>query len=150
MTELNAEAISRADRDRLRGIADVVFPRTADMPSASDVGACDTLADRVVRAVPSLGTDLHAALAATTGQGEAALIELRDRNRRLFNRLMLVIASAYYMSNEVKQRIGYEGQLAKKIDVFEVPEYLEDGTLDRVIERGPRWIDADPVASDRS
>jgi hypothetical protein len=142
LTEPTA-AISRDDRERLRQIADVVFPRTAEMPSASDVGVSEALADRVVGAVPSLGTDLGAALAVTTASGETALTELRDRNRRLFNRLMLLIGSAYYMAPDVKERIGYHGQEARTIDVYEVPAYLEDGTLDRVIERGRRWIDAD-------
>jgi hypothetical protein len=141
MTEKNSAVITREDRERLRQIADVVFPRTAEMPSASDVGACDMLVDRVLRAVPTLAEDTRAALGSTTADGEAALIELRGSSRRLFNRLMLVIASAYYMSSEVRDRIGYRGQEARKLDVFEVPAYLEDGTLDRVIERGPRWVD---------
>ena len=146
MTERGAAAISSADRERLRAIADVVFPRTAEMPSASDVGTCDMLVDRVLRAVPSLAADVSAAFAGTTATGEAALIEIRDRQRRLFNRLMLVIASAYYLSSDVRARIGYPGQEARKLDIFEVPEYLEDGTLDRVIERGRRWIDAETAA----
>ncbi len=105
MTDRGAAALSREDRERLRKIADVVFPRTAEMPSAGDVGACDMLVDRVARAVPSLAADASAALAATTSEGEAALVELRERNRRLFNRLMLLIASAYYMSTEVRERV---------------------------------------------
>jgi hypothetical protein len=147
MTERTA-AISREERERLGQIADVVFPRTAEMPSAGEVGACDMLVDRVVRAVPSLAGDVSAALAATASEGEAALVELRERNRRLFNRLMLVIASAYYLSSEVRERVGYRGQEARTLDFFEVPAYLEDGTLDRVIERGPQWVDVDPVAED--
>ena len=150
MTERGAAPISRGDRERLRTIADVVFPRTAEMPSAGDVGACDMLVDRVVRAVPPLAADASAALAATASEGEAALVELRERNRRLFNRLMLLIASAYYMSTEVRERVGYRGQEARTIDFFEVPAYLEDGTLDRVIERGRRWIDVDPSAADQT
>ena len=146
MTDRTA-ANSREDRERLRQIADVVFPRTAEMPSASDVGVSDALADRVVGAVPSLAADLDAALVATTASGEAALAELRQRNRRLFNRVMLLIASAYYMAPDVKDRIGYHGQEARTLDVFEVPAYLEDGTLDRVIERGPSWVDPDPLVA---
>ena len=150
MTERSAAGISREDRERLRRIADVVFPRTAEMPSASDVGACDMLVDRVVRAVPSLAADVSAELVSSTAEGEAALVEIRGSSRRLFNRLMLVIASAYYLSSDVRERIGYRGQEARKLDFFEVPAYLEDGTLDRVIERGPRWIDVDGAAAEPS
>jgi len=139
------QRIAHEDRERLRQIADVVFPRTAEMPSAGDVGTADALADRVVGAVPSLAADLHAALALTGASGEAALLELRGRDRRLFNRLMLLIASAYYMSPDVRDRIGYPGQEARTLDFFALPAYLEDGTLDRVIERGRRWIEAEPA-----
>jgi len=69
MTERVTTAISREERERLRTIADVVFPRTAEMPSAGDVGACDMLVDRVVRAVPPLAADASAALAATASRG---------------------------------------------------------------------------------
>ena len=148
MTEPSGDVISREDRVRLGQIADVVFPRTDQMPSAGDVGVGGVLADRVVHAVPSLAVDLHAALSATAASGEAALVDLREHQRRLFNRLMLVIASAYYSSSEVRDRVGYHGQEAKKLDVFDVPEYLEDGSLDRVIARGRRWIDVDPAAGE--
>ena len=145
----SAAPITREDKVRLAEIADVVFPRTAAMPSASDVGVTEALADRVVGFVPALATDVHAALAATSAEGEEALIDLRGRNRRLFNRLMLFIASAYYLSPDVRERVGYPGQEARKLDFFEVPEYLEDGSLDRVIERGRRWIDVDVASGDR-
>jgi hypothetical protein len=148
MTERSTAAISREDRERLRQISDVVFPRTAEMPSANDVGVSDVLVDRVVRAVPSLAADVSAALASTASDGEAALVEIRGSNRRLFNRLMLVIASAYYLSTEVRDRVGYHGQEARKLDFFEVSEYLEDGSLDRVIARGRRWIDVDPTSGE--
>ena len=148
MNERSTAAISREDRARLAQIADVVFPRTAEIPSASDVGTCDALVDRVVRAVPSLAADVRAALASTASEGEAALIEIRGSNRRLFNRLMLVIASAYYLSTEVRERVGYHGQEARKLDFFEVPEYLEDGSLDRVIARGRVWLDAEPASGE--
>ena len=140
---MSEQLITPADRARLAELADVVFPRTAEMPSASDVGASGALADRVVRFVPSLAADLHTALGTTSAAGEGALTELRERNRRLFNRLMLLIASAYYLSPDVRQKVGYPGQEARKLDFFEVPAYLEDGTLDRVIERGRRWVDVD-------
>ncbi len=92
---MSEESITREDRARLAKIADVVFPRTAEMPSASDVDVTGALADRVARYVPALAADVHAALAATSADGEAALTDLRGRSRRLFNRLMLFIASAY-------------------------------------------------------
>lgn len=138
--------IGPEQRRRLAAIADVVFPRTAEMPSASDVDASGRLLDRVLRAVPSLVPGLRDALSAAGGTPENALERLRDADPRLFKTLFLVLASAYYVAPEVQERTGYHGQDARKIDFFEVPAYLEDGSLDRVIARGPRWVDADDEA----
>jgi hypothetical protein len=141
VTEDATDVIGDERRARLAKIADVVFPRTADMPSASDVGLSGELVDRVLRTVPTLAGALRSALDAMDGPAQNALEKLRDGRPILFRRFMLIVASAYYLSNEVRDRIGYHGQEAKKIDVFEVPAYLEDGTLDRVIERGPLWVE---------
>lgn len=141
MSEQVADVITDERRARLAKISDVVFPRTAEMPSASDVGLASDLIDRVLRAVPTLAGGLRSALDAMDGPAEGALQSLREGRPILFRRFMLIVASAYYLSNEVRERIGYHGQQAKKIDVFEVPAYLEDGTLERVIERGQFWVE---------
>ena len=142
MTERGAAAITPEDRDRLRAIADVVFPRTAEMPSASDVGLAGKHVDRVLASVPSLLKQLRRGLSVVDGAPEDVLATLRDREPVAFRTLFLVLASAYYIAPEVQERTGYHGQEARTIDVFELPAYLEDGTLDRVIARGPRWVDA--------
>jgi hypothetical protein len=54
---------------------------------------------------------------------------------------MLVITSGYYMTTRVRQAIGYPGQEALRVDIYELPAYLEDGSLDRVIGRGAIYRD---------
>lgn len=142
MTGPAARSLTDAERARLAKIADIAFPRTSEMPSASDVGLAERLVDRALNAVPSLTSELREALAKMDGADEAAFLALRDTQPTLFKSFMLVMGSAYFMSPDVRDRIGYHGQEAKKIDIYEVPEYLEDGRLERVIERGPLWIDA--------
>ena len=132
------------ERARLARIADAMFPRTDEMPSASDVEVSGRLVDRVLHAVPSLAPGLRGALsAARAGPPEAALAELRERHPREARTLFLVLASAYYLAPEVQDRVGYHGQEARTIDVFELPGYLEDGSLERVIERGRRYVDVE-------
>jgi len=142
MRAMSDTALTAEQRERIRALADVMFPRTAEMPSASDVDVSGRLVDQVLRAVPALADGLREALAAADGPASSAFVELRDRHPREARSLFLVLASAYYLAPEVQDRVGYHGQEARKLDFFELPEYLEDGTLDRVIARGPRWVDA--------
>lgn len=123
-------------RERLAEIADAVFPPTGPMPAASTVGLSTGLVDRVLRAEPRLlGPFVRTIAALPAGDASAALCALRDGDETSFRALVLVIISAYYMAPEVRAAIGYEGQQAVRTDVFDLPEYLENGTLDRVIAR---------------
>jgi len=66
---------------------------------------------------------------------------LRDRDPAAFRTLTLVVAAAYYMAPAARQALGYDGQQALRIDPMELPQYLKDGTLDRVVARGPFYRD---------
>ena len=135
--------LSPRERERLALLADTVLPRTDTMPSATDLDVHGALVDRVLRVVPSLAADLRAALAAADGEPDAALEGLRRRQPGAFKTLMLVIIGAYYLSPTAQDRVGYHGQEARTIDVYEVPAYLEDGSLDRVIARGRHYRDVE-------
>ncbi len=43
----------------------------------------------------------------------------------------------------MQDRVGYHGQEARTIDVHELPGYLEDGSLERVLARGRHYRDVD-------
>ncbi len=133
--------IEADERRRFARVAEVILPRSASMPSASDIAVADALLDRVLRAIPSLQARLHEGLAQPETDGEPALAELRARRPPLFSALVLAALAAYYLSPAVRERIGYGGQRALPIDVHELPGYLEDGSLERVIARGRIYRD---------
>lgn len=141
MIEDVGATITEDERQRLAALADAILPRTGLMPGASDVGIAGALLDRVLRSSPSLAPAVRKALALSGRDPAATLQSLRAEEASAFAALMLAVVAAYYMSPEVRERIGYDGQPAAPIDVHELPAYLEDGTLERVIARGPLYLD---------
>ena len=55
--------------------------------------------------------------------------------------LQLVIVAGYYTDRNVRELIGYPGQMALDIRSWEYPAYLEEGLIDAVLARGPVWRD---------
>lgn len=137
MAEQPGVRITEAGRIRLAGLADAILPASGTMPAASQVGIAEDLLDGVLHTCP----DLAESLAETLDSDDASaptdrLLWLQERRPDPFSRLMLVVLAAYYMSSEVRRTIGYEGQQALGIDMYELPQYLEDGSLQRVVDRG--------------
>lgn len=137
------------DRERFERLADAILPAFGTMPAASAVGVAGPLLDRALAALPPVGPVLREILARPTGDVPAFLEELRAARPSQFATLVLVTAATYYLSAEVREKLGYDGQEALRIDVAELPGYLEDGTLDRVIARGPLYRDPDAEVASR-
>ena len=55
--------------------------------------------------------------------------------------LQLVIVAGYYTDKDVRERLGYPGQLAQQVNAWRYPEYLAEGLIDKVLARGPVWRD---------
>ena len=52
-----------------------------------------------------------------------------------------MIVAGYYTDADVRERLGYPGQVAKQLYSWKVPAYLEEGLIDQVLARGPVWRD---------
>ncbi len=133
--------IDAVARDRFAALADALVPGEAGgahdpMPAASVVGIAGELLDRVLAARPDLGPTLAVALATRFTDPRARLAELATTDPHAHQALLLAAAGGYYLHPEVRQRIGYPGQLARPVNAFDYPEYLTDGLLDHVVERG--------------
>ena len=130
--------IGDAERATLVRLADILIPRAEGMPCASEAGIADELLDRLLEARPDLATPLAEVLddAATADDPEAFLTTLERERPSSFDALTMVVGGGYYMSPEIWKLLGYTGQQAKTIDIFELPPYIEEGLLDAVIERG--------------
>lgn len=141
--------VEPTDRHRglLETVADRMIPATARMPAASDVGVAREQLDLVLRSRPDLSRPLVRALdrverveiADVTGW----LDELRDDDAQAHDALVTIVLAGYYLSDEVKGRLGYPGQEPSPVNIG-YPTYVEEGLLDAVIEQGPRYRCGDP------
>ncbi len=125
----------------LRAVADRLIPAAGDMPSAADV-LSDARLRFVLNARPDLLGPLRAALRPELGDDVAARLETLGRHEpATLYPLQLVIVGGYYTDTQVRDLIGYPGQMALELRSWEYPAYLEEGLIDAVLVRGPVWRD---------
>ncbi|HWH83535.1 MAG TPA: hypothetical protein VNU71_14990 [Burkholderiaceae bacterium] len=128
------------DRDRqvFAALADIIIPAWQSNPSASSAKVQESLLDRVLRARPDLSVAVMRALSACADRDPSQAINaLFLEDRPAFDAFTLAATGAYYMSDTVRQAIGYPGQESPAYDAHATPEYLVDGSLERVVRRGP-------------
>jgi hypothetical protein len=120
------------DRAALAALADVLIPAADGMPSASQAGAVGALLDEVLRVRGDLEEPLAEIAGAAAGRDPAAEVErLQADAPELFEALTTAIAGGYFMSEDVRERLGYPGQQALELEDDLDPELLEP-----VIDRG--------------
>lgn len=130
-------------RQWLAVLADLLIPAWGQMPAASSVGVAEHQLDVVLKARPDLLPDLLRAWAITeNAEPQAALDTLRDLDSAAYDAVRIVVAGGYYAHSGVRELLGYTGQQPKVVRVDIIPEYVEEGLLERVLERGPVYRDA--------
>jgi len=128
-------------RATLAALGEDLIPAAHGMPSARDVITDDRLRF-VLFARPDLAAPLVAALRPELGDDPAArLAALEADEPGLRDALLLVVVGAYYTDRDVRDRLGYPGQMAKQLYSWKYPQYLEEGLIDQVLARGPVWRD---------
>ncbi len=132
------------DGDRLvtlAAVADHLIPAAHGMPSAGEVVDAQRIAF-VLNARPDLRASLVQSLRPELGNDPAArLAALANDEPDSLAALQLVIVGGYYTDKGVKELIGYNGQEAIEVKSWLMPQYLEEGLIDKVLERGPVWRD---------
>jgi hypothetical protein len=135
-------------RKTLARLADVLVPASEGMPSGSAVGVADAGVDLVLDARNDLRDVLARLLDEVEGEAPhevVARLEGEARGSKRFQALLVVVFGAYYMTPEVRRRIGYPGQEARPVDVMaDLAAYINEGLLDPVVERGPVYRDPGP------
>jgi len=128
-------------RKALSTMADVMLPETLMMPSASMVDVHGGGVDHVMMARPDLFADLQRAIDALDPLqfDLEALGALLVADEAAYTALTTAVAAAYYQSPTVRERIGYPGQVAKTYDPYAYVDWVNEGLLDPVVERGPLW-----------
>ena len=128
-----------AQRAVLAGLADVLIPAGdpgAPGPSAGAAGVAGQGLDQVLAAVPNLGPSLANVLAQAKGREPAEFVaSLARTDPAAYGILTEVVTAAYFMNPEVRQAVGYAGQVASPLDPR--VDYMENGLLESVIKRGP-------------
>jgi hypothetical protein len=141
MTDDPMAAFDTARRETFARIADFLVPEAHGMPSAGSVITEQRLGF-VLGARPDLAEPLHAALRPGLPDDPAQRLDALERDEPMVHEaLLLIVVGAYYTDKDVRDRIGYPGQLAKQLYSWKVPEYVEEGLIDQVIARGPVWKD---------
>ena len=125
------------ERDTLTGIADYLIPEAEGMPSASQVDLASDLAERVFSVRHDLVAPVKAALGKVPGMaGEAAAKRLAKIDPAGFHSVTTVASAGYFMSPVARAALGYPGQESRPFDPDTTTDYLDDGLLQPVIDRG--------------
>lgn len=124
------------ERAILASLADVLIPAGDGFPCASEAGVAREGLDQVLAFRPDLGAALRNILAFARARNPHDTIgELKKTEPALFAALAEFVPGAYFLNEQVRTRLNYHGQTARSID--HRPDYLDDGLLQSVIDRGP-------------
>ncbi len=125
-------------RETFRALADVLIPAAEGMPAASEVGVHEAALDHILGLRPDLAERFFRGLRAAVGQTpEAVARKLNREDPEALSAIGLAAAASYYMQPRVRALIGYPGQENRPADPDETPEYIANGMLQQVIDRGP-------------
>lgn len=118
-------------------LADYLIPAHKQMPKFSDVcswaaalTALDFRIDLKEGFERATGVDLSNGI-------EAALEQLNTDDSEAFSAVSTIALATYFMTPAVRDLIGYPGQESVTYDPKAIQSYHTDGTLAKVIARGP-------------
>jgi hypothetical protein len=125
--------VSTIDRETLAALADALIPAADGMPSASQAGATGALLDEVLAVRNDLEEPLAELTAGARGADpDAEVKRLEAEDPALFEALTTAVAGGYFLSPDVRERLGYPGQQAKRLE-----DDFDQDLLQPVIDRGP-------------
>jgi hypothetical protein len=133
-----SETVTAELRGRLRAFADALIPAAHGMPAASEVGVADAQLDLVLAARPDLLEPVLRALAlADPEDPEGSLAAIHEADAAAHDALLLAVVAGYYMHPRVRELLDYDGQVPVEVRREIIPNYVEEGLLEPVLERGP-------------
>ena len=131
-------------RGRLALLADVLIPAEGSMPSATQAGVHEGGIDRVLAHRADLTAVIDRVTADDVDGPDAArarILALHQDDPAMFDALLEAVAAAYFLDEDVSERLGYRRRVEVPI-VFDedLPELVAP-----VIARGPAYRRADGV-----
>jgi len=126
-------------RKTFAAIADVLIPNAEGMPSASEMDVHGDMLDHILSLRPDLRENFLRGLTKAVGRDATeAANDLNRNDAAALTAIGLVASAGYYMTPRVRELIGYPGQQSRpEADPDAVPEYVANGMLQHVIDRGP-------------
>lgn len=126
-------------RKTFAAIADVLIPNAEGMPSASEMNVQGDILDRILDLRPDLRESFLRGISKANGRDASeAANELNRTDAEALSAIGLVASAGYYMTPRVRELIGYPGQQSRpEADPDAVPEYVANGMLQQVTDRGP-------------
>ena len=125
-------------RARLAQIADGLIPGTQEMPAPGSLDIAGRQLDLVLASRPDLADGLCRALEAASDTDDAIawIGRLATSDPPAHEALVTVVVAGYYLHPEVQRRLGYPGQVGEVVRVDDYPDFVHEGQLERVLERG--------------
>jgi hypothetical protein len=125
-------------RARLVAIADGLIPGTQEMPAPGSLDIAGRQLDLVLASRPDLVDNLCRALeAASDADDPIAWVErLAARDPQAHEAIVTAVVAGYYLHPAVQRRLGYPGQVGEVVRVDAYPDFIHEGQLERVLERG--------------
>ena len=110
------------------------------MPAPGELGIAGAQLDLVLASRPDL--EPGPAAGARAAPAEEATRSAGSRRSApptptRYDALVVAIVGGYYLHPEVQRRLGYPGQTPRPLPAAGLPDYVEEGLLERVYERGP-------------
>lgn len=134
--------IGEEQRARLARLAEELIPEGEGMPSAGAEDVAGTQLDMVLQVRPDLSGPLARALASEVDSpADTWLQGLERRDPEAHEAVVLAILGGYYLHPAMRERLGYPGQKGEELKTDEYLDYVTEGLLDPVIERGPIYRD---------
>jgi choline dehydrogenase-like flavoprotein len=127
-------AFDAEERRRFGALADAAIPAGDGMPSATEIDIAGPPLDRVLAALPQIEGDVRRAVAGPVDDPATRLAVLKREDPAAHRALVLAVAGGYYLDAGVRARLGYEGQLALRVQGLDFPEYVSEGLLDPILE----------------
>ena len=127
----------RNDRETFAAIADILIPEAEGMPAASSVGVHEEALDHILSLRPDLSEAFNRGIAYANGKvAKVAAEALNQDDAQALSAIGLIASAGYYMSPRIRDLIGYPGQERRTFDADATPEYVTNGMLKVVQDRG--------------
>ncbi len=130
----------RAHPRRLAKVLDILLPGGEKLPSARSVGVQGSLLDRVLKADPRLVDAVRSVGDAAASSDACTLAELESWAGTDVESVVFALTSAYYISPQVLEALGYPGQARRPVSQATPEETYSEELLAPVRERGAIYV----------